>query len=150
MTGAHHRVRGLPAVFARWIVVAGIVLGLAQPRDRVWCQAGSGHSAVEDLDAGCCRAPGGETSCAQDPAASDSRDLDRKQGTDGNGCTDVLVEAPTRLPPAKRISSQQATPLVFPSMDGPFPIRAGFHSRKRGDRFPATAHALSPSSVLRI
>jgi hypothetical protein len=131
-------------------VVASVVIGLSQPRDLVLCQSGSGHSAIEDLRAGCCRAPGGEASCAQGPGASDPRDIDGKQGTDGDDCTDVLVEAPTRLPLGKRVSAQQAPALLLASMEGPSPLQTGRLSRRRGAALPEAAHALAPSSVLRI
>jgi hypothetical protein len=150
VVGALHEFRVLSAILARWVVVAGIVVGLSQPRDLVWCQAGPGHSALEDLDADCCRAPSGETSCAQDPAAPGAADLDGTEGNDGDGCTDVLVEAPTRLPMGKRFSSRQAPALLLASRAGPLPLRACCPSRDRDDAARSAARALSPSNVLRI
>jgi hypothetical protein len=150
MVGAHHELRGLSAILARWIVVAGLVVGLSQPRELVWCQAGPGHSALEDLDADCCRAPSGEASCTQDLDAPGGPALDGTESAEGDGCTDVLVEAPSRLPLGKRFSSRQAAALLLASRAGLSPLQVCFPSMDRGDAIRNTARALSPFNVLRI
>jgi hypothetical protein len=70
--------------------------------------------------------------------------------TDGDGCTDVLVEAPTRLPLGKGFSSQHPTALLLASKAWPFPLQTCCFSRDRGNGARKAANALTPSNVLRI
>lgn len=108
--------RSFPGVLGRWLLVAGIALGMAQPRDLIWCQADSGHAALEALDAGCCGSPAGETVCSSGPGTSSSVGSSDRTGAEPRGCTDVLVEAVTRLPLGQKVSSHGT--LTPPLLEG--------------------------------
>ena len=145
--------RNLSRALARWLVVAGVVLGLSQPRDLVWCHSDSGHSALEDLDARCCKTPAGEASCAEEVAGPRSGGLDGLGRSGGAPCTDVLVEAPTRLPVDKRLekpTAEKAAVRLPAASEKVSPPRTSVLTRDGEDVARAAAHEVTLSNVLRI
>ena len=119
----------------------GIALGLSQPREFVWCQAESGHAALEAFGAKCCGTAGGEQACATDP---------RLPEVQSRGCTDVLVEAAARLPLGQKLSPHgaMAAPLLEDGRPGSNGSPHG--AEDRGSEARAALSELVRSTVLRI
>jgi hypothetical protein len=142
--------RLLSSTLGRWLLVAGLALGLSQPRDFVWCQTESGHAALEALDAGCCGDPAGEAACATDPGTSSSFGSSDPAGERPRACTDVLVEAAARLSLVETVSPRGTTTALLledgePSSPGP---RHFTGDRAVGARAAQSGHV--GSTVLRI
>ncbi len=142
--------RTLPGALGRWLLVAGIALGLAQPRDFVWCQAESGHAALEALDAGCCGNPVGEGVCSTDPGGSPSFASGDRAGAGPRGCTDVLVEAATRAPLGGKVSTRLS--MTSPLLEGGerAPAGPGHVARTRAVEGRAVRPEPPRSTILRI
>ncbi len=125
-------------------------VALSQPRALVWCQTETGHAALEDLEAGCCGVSGPDNHCSPDLAAEGPREPEDGNAIGNEACRDVLVEAPTCLPPGARL-------FLFPlAALRPFAVTAAVKpipGRARSDADASAREAsceLLLSTVLRV
>ena len=134
--------------FGRGLALSVLALGLLQPRTFVWCQAETGHAALEALESGCCAGPGLGVRCF--PGANEAETSRRGDGeaVESEACRDVLVEAPARLPHDERLSAGPLADLA-PSPRIAVPPEPGRAPKGREVVARATAHDLILTTVLR-
>jgi hypothetical protein len=130
------------------VVIA--LVALSQPRAFVWCQTETGHAALETLAAGCCGVTGPDARCFPDLAAARSRGSGDENAIGSEACRDVLVEAPTCLPPGAKLSpsrvpASRLSPVEATVLMQPWPAET-----RRDDCVRVAARELTLSTVLRV
>lgn len=126
------------------------VVALSQPRAFVWCQTETGHAAIEDLEAGCCSVSGPDNRCSPDLASEGPREPGDEKAIGSEACRDVLVEAPTCLPPGAKLSLFPVAALRLSSVEAAVPPMPGRAESRRDHSTRASARELLLSTVLRV
>ena len=126
------------------------LVALSQPRAFVWCQTETGHAAIEDLEAGCCGVSGPDNRCSPDLASEGPLEPENENAIGGEACRDVLVEAPTCLPPGARLSLFPVAALRTFAVAAAVPLIPGRAESRPDDSARAAARELLLSTVLRV
>lgn len=137
---------GVPALLLRWLLVAAISFGAFQPRDLVWCWAGSGQGAVEEAGAlRCAGASGG--ACREAPARDETHGVGG--GSLHDGCVDVSLRTPARPELARPAAPSPAVAFLPVATPERLPRQTRPRPRDRAHAARADAHDVSLSVVLR-
>ena len=134
----------------RGLAVVIALVALSQPRAFVWCQTETGHAALETLEAGCCGVTGPDARCLPDLAAADSRGPGDENAIESEACRDVLVEAPTCLPPGAKLSPHRVAAFRLSPVEATVPLQPCRAESRRDDCVRTAAHELLLSTILRV
>lgn len=142
--------RRLSRSLGRGLAVVIALVALSQPRAFVWCQTEMGHAAIEELNAGCCGVAGPDARCSSELSEAGSRGPADEDAIGAEACRDVLVEAPTSLPPGVKLTPCHVPAFRLSPVEATVLLQPCPAETRRDDRVRSAARELILSTILRV